>query len=419
MINPENKTVLLIAYYFPPLGMGGVGRPYALFRYLPDNGYNVIVITVKDIFYPQHDYSLLKKDDNQNIYRTGSLDPARLLYLLGKRKQGSTGYPNLSKRLPIYFPDLKRGWIPFASRKLKRIIRDHDISAVITTSPPPSVHLLGLKLKKKYDMPWIADFRDFWFPLPIEKVYPKGFMKNYSLGLKSEVTNKADEVIAVNNDISRYLGRGEVIMNAADQSVIEAWQRTSGKKNGILTIGAFGTFNYLFPIEPLLEAVQDIMEKNLISRDKIQIIQVGHTDNAFKQLAQKYMMNDIVVFKGYLDKIKAVEAMLPADILYLGVNKFDDYNILPGRAFDCLVSGKPIIGVVPANSDIADLLDNYPNGTAVTDYDSDKIVRELVALYSKKMDGVLPAGLNHDLIENFSMPTLAKRYAAVLNRLLK
>jgi len=76
----NNKTVLLVAYYFPPMGMGGVGRPYALFRYLPDYGYNVIVLTVKDILYPQYDYSLLNEGDKSCIYRTGSLDPARLLY---------------------------------------------------------------------------------------------------------------------------------------------------------------------------------------------------------------------------------------------------------------------------------------------------------------------------------------------------
>ena len=133
----------------------------------------------------------------------------------------------------------------------------------------------------------------------------------------------------------------------------------------------------------------------------------------------KYSLNDNIIFKGYLDKVRAIEAMLPADVLYLGVNKFEKYNILPGRAFDCLVSGKPIIGVAPPDSDIADLLNDYHCGTAITDYDSGKIVNELVSLNSKKINDEAPNALNPDRIEKFCMPTLAKKYANVLDRLFK
>ncbi len=414
-----NKTILLIAYYFPPLGMGGVGRPYALFRYLPDYGYNVIVLTVNDILYPQYDYSLLNESDKENIYRTGSFDPARILYLMGKRKLGQSGYPTMSRKLPFYFPDLKRGWIYFAKKRLNKLLKNNDFSAVITTAPPPSVNLLGLEVKKISQIPWVADLRDYWFSLPIEKIYSDGEKKNYSLRLKSEIQNQADQIISVNNDIKKYYGRGEVIMNGADQSVLEQWQKSGQITSEKLTIGLLGTFNYLVPAEPLFEAVREIIDSNKILEEKIQIIHAGFTDAEFDNLINKYALGKIVIKKGYLERSRAIEELLPCDILYIGVNKFDQYNILPGRVFDYLVSGKPVLGLVPENSDIAYLLDDYPYGTAITDYDIEKVVNYLRVSLEKKMNNSLPTQSFEYDAEKYTMPVLAKKYAAVLDRLVR
>ncbi len=415
----KNKTVLLIAYYFPPLGMGGVGRPYALYRYLPEYGYDVIVLTVKDILYPHYDDSLLKNNDKKNIYRCGSFDPARILYLMGKRKLEQSGYPSMSRRLPFYFPDLKRGWTYFAKRKLKALIQSNNFSAVITTAPPPSVNLLGLEVKKISQIPWVADLRDYWFSLPIEKIYPDGPQKNYSLRLKNQIQKQADQIISVNHDIKKYYGRGEVIMNGADQSVMEQWQKSSGIATEKLTIGLLGTFNYLVPVEPLFEAVRKIIDSNKILETKIQIIHAGFTGSEFDNLIDKYALGKVVIKKGYLERSRAIEVLLPCDILYIGVNKFDQYNILPGRVFDYLVSAKPVLGVVPENSDIASLLNEYPYGTAITDYNTVKVVDYLRLFLQKKLDNNLPTQSFEYCAEKYTMPVLAKKYATVLDRLVR
>ena len=414
----KNKTILLIAYYFPPLGMGGVGRPYALFRHLPDYGYNVVVLTVKDILYPQYDYSLLNKNDSSKIFRCGSFDPARILYKFGKREQNQTSYPELSSKLPFYFPDLKRGWIYFAKRKLKVLLKNNNFSAVITTAPPPSVNLLGLEVKKKLQLPWIADLRDYWFSLPIEKIYSDGWNKNYSLRLKTKIQKYADKIISVNNDIKKYYGRGEVIMNGSDLSVLEQWQKSDRIFTEKLTIGLLGTFNYLVPVEPLFLAIRKIIDSNKILESKLQIIHAGNTDDQFDALIDKYNLSNVVVKKGYLERSLAIEALLSSDLLYIGVNKFDGYNILPGRIFDYLVSGKPVLGLVPENSDIAVLLDEYQYGTSITDYDIEKVAKYLTTILEKKnKDNIPPESHNYDA-EKYTMPVLAKKYAEVLDRLV-
>ncbi|MCX6825673.1 MAG: hypothetical protein NTV06_00185, partial [candidate division Zixibacteria bacterium] len=146
---PLRKNILLVSYYFPPLGMGGVGRPYSLFKYLPDYGYDVTVLTVKTILYPEYDHSLLAGVDKAKIARTGSFDPARLLYLVGLRNKKALESSLLRKGGWLYFPDSKRGWNLLATPRAKNIIKQKNIAAVITTTPPPSSHLIGMKLKKQ------------------------------------------------------------------------------------------------------------------------------------------------------------------------------------------------------------------------------------------------------------------------------
>ena len=415
----KNKSILLVAYYFPPLGMGGTGRPYALFRYLPEHGFNVYILTVKNILYPEYDYSLLQDEDSNRIIRTGSFDPARILYLLGLRKQKGTAFPRLAKSLPLYFPDLKRGWNMFAWRRVRNIIRENDISALITTAPPPSIHLLGLKTKKSFEIPWIADFRDYWFPLPIEQVYSPGLMQSYAFNLKNDIVSRADEVVSVNNDIRRYYGRGEVIMNGAEPSSAEVWRKTVKEKDDRLIIGAMGTFNYLFPIEPLFKAVRILLDKGMISPGNMAIIHVGHYDNEMRKYIDRYRLHDIVELKGYLNRADAVASLADADLLYLAVNKYDRYNILPGRIFDYLVSGRAVVGMVPRDSDAEKLLKEYPYGSVVTDYDAEKLSD---VIYQSCRDKEQVSGRTEDIIidtDKYTMKGLAAKYAAVLNRLIR
>ncbi len=213
---PPNRNILLISYYFPPLGMGGVGRSLGLMKHLPKHGYNVTVLTVKDILYPEYDRTLLSGLDEDKIIRTDSCDPSRILYLLGARKKLSFGFSNTSILSLLYYPDLKRGWNPFALRAARKIIKEKDISAVITTSPPPSSHLVGLRLKKETGITWIADFRDIWFSESIDHVYPTDFQRNFAGRQRDRIIAFADEIVTVYSTIRKCLGRGEVIMNGAE-----------------------------------------------------------------------------------------------------------------------------------------------------------------------------------------------------------
>ncbi|MCX6828256.1 MAG: glycosyltransferase [candidate division Zixibacteria bacterium] len=416
---PPDRTILLISYYFPPLGMGGVGRPLALYKYLPESGYKVRVLTVKNILYPEYDYSLLEGIDAANVIRTDSFDPARLLYLLGLRNTmalDTSGIRSLSRRRR---PDSKRGWHFFALRKAEEIIKREKIDAVITTSPPPSSHLLGLKLKEKFNIRWVADFRDLWFSLPIEQVYAHPADQAYALDLKKMIIERADEVVSVNNDIRRYLGRGEVIMNGADIETARLWEGPKARSDDRLVIGLLGTINYLCPIEPLLKGISALIKADSKWKERLSIIHVGHCAKEAIASISRHGLEDIIRRKGYLPKGEAIKAMADCDLLYLAVEKFGGYNILPGRIFDYLISGKPILGVVAKDSDAAALLHEYPLGTVIPPEKSELIARHLEEMAGRPKIIDRSPKLDEHIKLKYSSITTAKKYAALLDRVLK
>lgn len=406
--------VLLIAYYFPPLGLGGVWRALGLYKYLEQYGIKLFVLTVKDILYPEYDHSLLENVDRSRIIRSGSFDPARLMHLAGLRRPLRDTDVGGFTTGPLCRPDYKRGWNSFAYNKAGSIIEENNIRCVITTSPPPSSHMIGLKLKEKYDLPWIADFQDLWYSLPIEKIYGRRNQIAFAQKLKRAITDGADEVVGVNNSILSYIGRGVLIYNAADDAVLDYWRSPERSDDGSFKIGVLGTISRLTPIEPLFEILSGLAKRHPEMKNKIKIIHAGKGRRTeMLATARNYDLDDNLELPGYLEKRKAIEALADCHVLYISVKHFGEYHILPGRIFDMLVSGKPILGVANAKSDLAEILSARPQNLVVDHSRLDDAVEPLYALLASPT-----ISRDNEDIKQYTASFMAEKYAAVIERLI-
>lgn len=406
--------VLLVAYHFPPLGLGGVGRALALFKYLGQFGVKVFVLTVKDIVYPEYDHSLLKGLDSSCVMRSGSCDPSRLMRLVGVRKGFRSDMGDFSAGI-LCRPDYKRGWNPFAHNKACSIIKNHGIDCIITTSPPPSSHLIGLKLREKYRLPWIADFRDLWYSLPIEKVYKYRRQVEYARKLKQSVVDTADEIVGVNKSILSYLGRGELIYNAADDGVIDFWKNEPQTGEDNIHIGILGSISRLTPIEPLFKILRAVIEKDATLKDKIRIMHAGKCNSEEVMAAAcKYGLADNITLHGYLPKQTAIQSLAGANLLYIAVQDTENYHILPGRIFDMLVSGKPILAVAHPDSDLAGIAGSYPKNIVV-DYDDIDMAGERLASLIDNPGEFSEIGD----VRRHTASVMARKYAAVIGRVIE
>jgi glycosyltransferase involved in cell wall biosynthesis len=406
--------VLLVAYHFPPLGLGGVGRALALFKYLGQFGVRVLVLTVKDIVYPEYDHSLLKGLDLSCVMRSGSCDPSRLMRLVGVRKRFRSDMGDFSAGI-LCRPDYKRGWNWFAYHKACSTIKNHGIDCIITTSPPPSSHLIGLKLRDKYRLPWIADFRDLWYSLPIEKVYKYQGQIEYARKLKQSVVDTADEIVGVNKSILSYLGRGELIYNAADDGVIDFWKNEPQTGEDNFHIGILGSISRLTPIEPLFKILRAVIDKDGGLKNKIKIIHAGKCSTGKVMAAAcKYGLANNIKLNGYLPKQTAIQSLAGSNLLYIAVQDIENYHILPGRIFDMLVSGKPILAVAHPDSDLAEIAGSHPTNIVVDYDDIDMAGKRLASL----IDNPGEFSESGD-VRQYTASVMARKYADVIRHVIE
>lgn len=206
----------MIAYYAPPLGMSGGMRVAKFAKYLPQFGWQPVILTVKPIAYYHYDHELLSDLKNARIYRSESLDPNRLLYLFGHRRPKYTprrGRLFLSLN-HLLFPDAKLPWAPFAYSLGKRIIRTESPHLIFATAPPYTSLLLGLLLKRYSGLPLICDFRDIW---PAANIPPPPFQRIWVAKFRQRILKQSTALTAANETVKQSLPkRCLVIENGYD-----------------------------------------------------------------------------------------------------------------------------------------------------------------------------------------------------------
>ena len=166
--------VLIVTYYWPPSGGSGVQRWLKFVKYLQEFGVEPIVYTVSNPKYAIMDASLANEiPKNVTILKQPICEPNSLLNIFKKNKvKESAGFLNpnpslLGKllqyiRANYFIPDARKFWVKPSVTFLSKFLEHNPVDAIITTGPPHSLHLIGLELKKKFDINWISDFRDPW-----------------------------------------------------------------------------------------------------------------------------------------------------------------------------------------------------------------------------------------------------------------
>ena len=172
------KRVLIITYYWPPMGGSGVQRWLKFAKYLPSFGWEPIVYTPKNPSFQLHDDSLLSDvRDEQIVWKHPIWEPHHLFYrakgkknlarvnqgdILDKKNQSRFEKLGLWVRGNLFIPDPRRFWIGPSVKYLMRRLANERIDAIVTTGPPHSLHHIGRLLQQRTGIPWLADFRDPW-----------------------------------------------------------------------------------------------------------------------------------------------------------------------------------------------------------------------------------------------------------------
>ncbi len=200
------NRVLIVAYYTPPLGLSGVMRVTKLCKYLPDFGWEPVILTVKPVAYYAYDPGLLSDLARTKIIRTESLDPNRLLMRLRGEKLSRWAGEGRSRFLNfVFFPDAKIGWYPLGISAGKRLVKDYQPKLVFATAPPWTSLLIGAHLADQAGLPFVADFRDPW---PTGFQTPPFYQQPVLKWLLKRIFRRADLVLVVNRGTAEQLKTG-------------------------------------------------------------------------------------------------------------------------------------------------------------------------------------------------------------------
>ena len=410
----KSLRALLICYYFPPLGGAGIGRPLSLFKYLKEFDIDCDVLTVKSVVYRVYEPEHLESLDISRIHRAGSFDPQRLMYKLGLRKiKGKTidRSRELSER---FFPDPKIGWVRPAERLGRQLLANQEYDVILSTSPPISCHLVARQLARESKIPWIADFRDFWTAYDIERSYSSLSKRSRAHRLLGSIRAESTLATAVNGSVADYLQTDNIIANSYDSKIGSAWRPQSEPDKFL--IGLFGSFNELYPVEPLLVVMGKLIEQQPELRGKLGICQVGSVDEGWlNSQLNKYGLSDTCRMHGFLPRTEAIAVASAVSCFYISVPPSGAAHTT-GKVFYMLASGRPILAAVPPASELFNLLTATGKNLVFDPSDHDQAVAFLFDLVLRHASGKNEFEVCPEYAQKYSSEMMVGKFAEIIRR---
>ncbi len=332
----SKKNILIIAYNIPPDGGPGVFRTLKFMKYLPEFGFNSIVLAPKNAPYQQRDSTLL-----QEIPKTTKIFYSRSFEIrknsiaqkaINSRRSAQRNIFTIFtpilywlKNL-IFFPDEQIGWIPHSIYIGSKILRTHDIDIIYSTSHPYSGHLIGLYLSKKFKKKWIVDFRDLWTLNPIfpsskrDRFLERVIIKNAS----GVILNNKGAFEKMSEYYNEYKDKFTWINNGYDPDDFKHLEDLKVKPE-VFSITHTGQFygniktKGKFPRTPkyFLKAFDKFVKDENLPPKKIKINFVGNLEKRDKELIENLKLADYVRVWGYQPKQKALEILYMSNIALL------------------------------------------------------------------------------------------------------
>ena len=406
----ERIRVLLVSYYFPPLGGGGVGRPLSLFKELPDFGVDCDVLTVKPIAYRAYDYSLLDGLDTSRIHRSGSRDPQRLMRLMGISRVKSSAADRVRQFSDRFFPDNKVGWVRSAVKRGRTLISNRNYAAIISSSPPISAHLVAQELSRDYKLPWIADFRDFWNSYPPEETFADASLVAKANKLMQNFIGNASRTIAINEPLAKSLGNATVISNSYDVQTVAAWRGPIDTDSFV--IGLYGGYSVMKPIEPLGRLLSDVRDRAPRIFEKIRLLQMGMADtNWIRSELARFGLAENCEFRGHLDRNASIEAASRCAAFYIGLASERERAFTTARIYHLLASGRPILAGVPVDSEIARLVGDGKQGICFLSQDTSVAAGYVESLVEDWKQGRLSITPESEFARQYSSTRMVEQFA--------
>jgi len=397
---------------------------------LPDFGIEPIVYIPENPTYPILDNNLESQVSKDVIVlRKKIIEPYRWASIFSRKQTQkiSSGIISSKKKQTfiekillwlrgnLFIPDARVLWVKPSVKYLEKYLQENNIDTIITTGPPHSMHLIGLKLKAKLNINWIADFRDPWTTIGYHKEL---LLSNSSIKkhkeLESKVLNSADKII-VTSSLTKLEFQDittkpiEVITNGYDVENVEK-QKLDSK----FTLAHIGSLLSNRNPEVLWNALSKIIQENQTFKEDFELKLIGKVSQEVLSTLEKYNLSSYINNLGYISHKEAIEHQKKSQVLLLiEIDSVDTKAIIPGKIFEYLVSDRPILAIGPEGSDFKNIILSTNTGVFFN-YSENQKLKELILqyyfLFKEDNLKVYPIGL-----QQYSRKNLTQQLAQFIN----
>jgi glycosyltransferase involved in cell wall biosynthesis len=418
-----SRNVLVIAYYFPPLGLSGVQRTLKFVKYLPQFGWQPTVVTVTPTGYFAEDYTLLDEllPMKVDIVRIGSLDPNRFF-----RKKGVVKLPSEPVRKMFTFlsdsffiPDNKIGWKRRVLKELDARLGEKHFHVVFATAPPFTDFLIGRRLAEKFGIPLVVDYRDVWHEYPY-KYYPTPLHRYANYRLEKEVLKSARAIVTTNRRVKELLLKRYKFLQYSDVRIVSQGYDPEDFVNGMreskhqrpakprFRIAHAGTFYGDRTPAHFLRALKRVVGEDSELKDSLEVHFIGAFRDSDRKLIASLGLDGSTTVHGYLDHKACVRELLSSDVLWLTLGN-DRQS--PGKVYEYLAAGKPILACVRDGFIKQTLLE--AGGTVIVEPDNiDAIAKAIRQMFDQQRRGTLTTP-RRDVVERYNRVALTEELAKI------
>lgn len=430
------KKVLIITYYWPPSAGGGVQRWLKFAKYLPQYGWEPVIYTPSNPDFNLTDDSLLGDvPPDLTVIKREIWEPYGLLRLFSKKAKGSSNVGQVSNkgakkkilswvRGNLFIPDPRKFWKGPSIKFLSSYLVEQGIATIVTTGPPHSMHLIGLGLKKKLpNLKWIVDIRDPWsgFDMLDNFLVSTRNRKKYQ-SMEEEVLRASDAVTATSPSMKTLLRpfdhqKFEGITNGYDrQDFINFQDRSSSTELIIYHAGLINDLrnpeNFLTALDAYCNQEKAIHKATTLN---LKLHLVGIFEKALLEtIAKLPHISEALHKEAYKDHSEVLADYESASVLLLLVNNTDNAKVnIPGKTFEYLATGKPIICISDLETDVVKILNSYPHSLVFSYAEKPEIILPKLSLFLK----TLPKLQDKSQVLKHSRKALSQKMSDVLNRI--
>ncbi len=368
-----DKRCLLITYYFPPLGGGGVQRLAKLVKFASPLGWQFTVLTAEEpTAIVVKDSSLLKDIPPQTrVVRV----PAALT--TAKAAGATSTYLKRWLSAFLFVPDSRKAWLRRVRPVLKKLLQNESFDLILISLPPYSLSFLVRDIQNMTSTPVLLDLRDPWTLNPY-KIYPTPFHRLLDWQLEQKALRSVPAGISAYQRVVGFWAKKvkqfdprnwRVIPNGYDEDDFAGLSGATPPTDGLFKIGFSGTiYSHLNHPTPLFKALAQVKQKWPELGAKLRFVHLGKSHIDLSRIAARFNVQNQVESLGYLPHRQALQTLNTMNALCFVLDDREARSkfTIGGKVYEYLRLKKPILALVPEEGEAADLICETKAGVAIS-----------------------------------------------------